>query len=231
MDYLGIRTDLILFLITFVITFVLYPIWINFVYRFQMGEVSRVHEEKQGVPTMGGFVFVFTVTIVTILLNRSRNQTLFPIFIATSMGLLGMVEDFSKVYRKSGLSSYIDGIMRSVFRKPEETLKERTKHFLLKPWYAFKDFSETVGSTSDSGLATYQKFIIQGLLAGFVAYWTYFKLGWDYIWMPLLGNIHIGFLYPIFVFLLFICVLNAVAFTDGLDGLAGGLSLFAFLSF
>jgi phospho-N-acetylmuramoyl-pentapeptide-transferase len=64
-----------------------------------------------------------------------------------------------------------------------------------------------------------------------MAYWAYFKLGWDYIWMPFLGNIHIGFLYPIFVFLLFIIVLNSVGFTDGLDGLAGGLAFFSFVTF
>ena len=64
-----------------------------------------------------------------------------------------------------------------------------------------------------------------------MAYWAYFKLGWDYIWMPFLGNIHIGIFYPVFVFLLFIIIINSVSFTDGLDGLAGGLAFFSFVTF
>jgi phospho-N-acetylmuramoyl-pentapeptide-transferase len=38
-------------------------------------------------------------------------------------------------------------------------------------------------------------------------------------------------LYPIIIFIFFIVVLNSVAFTDGLDGLAGGLGIIAFLAF
>jgi len=87
-----------------------------------------------------------------------------------------------------------------------------------------------VGSSTDVGMQTYQKFLIQGFIAGFVSYWAYFKLGWDYIWFPLVGNVHIGWAYPIVIFLLFIAVLNSIAFSDGLDGLAGGLALISFIA-
>ncbi|OGC69735.1 hypothetical protein A2415_04625 [candidate division WWE3 bacterium RIFOXYC1_FULL_39_7] len=226
MDYLGIRIDLLLLFLTFFISFGLYPFWINFVYKFNMGEVSRVHEHKQGIPTMGGLVFVLAVAVITLVLNRSRTQTLLPIFIALVSGLLGLLEDFTKVYKKSGLPALFEF-------KINVTKSWGILNFLkaFRPWAAFKEFSRVVGSAGGSGLETYQKFIIQGLIGGFMAYWAYFKLGWDYIWMPLLGNIHLGFLYPIFIFLFFIAVLNAVAFTDGLDGLAGGLALIAFLTF
>lgn len=230
MDYLGVRSDILLFIGTFILTFCLYPAWINFVYKFHMGEVSRVHEHKQGIPTMGGFIFMLTVTVITILFNRSRSQTLLLIFLSLMAGLLGLLEDFAKVYSKSGLPSYFKTLFCHFFGEPAEN-KQCKKNILLTPWYAFKEFSRVVGSSGDSGLETYHKFIIQGIMAGFMAYWVYFKLGWDYIWFPLIGNVHIGFLYPIFVFVLFIGILNAVAFTDGLDGLAGGLSLFAFLAF
>lgn len=227
MDYLGVRFDLFLFFITFFITFVIYPFWINFVYRLQMGEVSRVHQEKQGTPTMGGFIFVLTVALITFIFNRSRTQTLLPLFIACLAGLLGLVEDFVKVYTHSGLPSiFSDMRLQFKYRAYPKIIL-----FLMRPWEKFKDIATTVGSEKGSGLETYQKFIIQGLIGGFMAYWAYFKLGWDYIWMPFLGNIHVGFLYPIFVFLLFIVVLNSVGFTDGLDGLAGGLAFFSFVTF
>ncbi len=237
MEYLGIRYDLFLFFATFVLTFWLYPYWISFVYRLSMGEVSRVHEQKTGTPTMGGFIFVFTVSVITFIFNRSRMQTFLPLFIAAIAGLLGLLEDFVKVYSRSEfpntltlLITKINSLKKLIKTSQFRTFEKLGKKLLL-PWDRFKEAARTVGSSEGTGLETYQKFIIQGLLAGFMAYWTYFKLGWNYLWFPFLGNVHIGFLYPIFVFLLFIIVLNAVGFTDGLDGLAGGLAFFCFVAF
>lgn len=211
----------------------LYPLWIKFVYKYQMGEDVRgdgpqTHLAKKGTPTMGGLVFVLTVGIVTFLFNRSRNQTLFPLFVASLAGLFGLIEDLSKVYRKSGLPGFFEyhlgninfGRIGRIFTK-----------VLEKPWSIYTEFWRVVGSKTDVGIKTHEKFLIQAIIGGFVAYWTYFKLGWNYIWFPLVGNVHIGLGYPIFVFFLFVMVLNFVAFTDGLDGLAGGLSFFAICAY
>ncbi|MBU0534942.1 MAG: phospho-N-acetylmuramoyl-pentapeptide-transferase [Patescibacteria group bacterium] len=234
MGTVGIMIDLLLLFLACLISFALYPIWINFVYKFQMGESIRTegpetHKKKEGTPTMGGLVFVLSVTIVSLVFNRSRTQTIFPLFIATLAGLLGLLEDFTKVYRKSGLPGFFEYHFRNLFRK-KVTGKGRETIF-SRIWKGFKEISRIVGSSDEGGIKTYHKFIFQGLVAGFVSYWVYFKLGWDYIWFPLIGNVHIGFGYPIFVFFLFIVILNAVAFTDGLDGLAGSLSLVCLVSF
>jgi phospho-N-acetylmuramoyl-pentapeptide-transferase len=237
MEYLGVRLDLFLFFATFILTFVLYPFWINFVYRLSMGEVSRVHEQKSGTPTMGGFIFVLTVSVITFLFNRSRTQTFLPLFIAAIAGLLGLLEDFVKVYSRSEVPNAITTLFHNVnwfknlFVFKSLPVVRKLFWIVLAPWDKFKEASRTVGSVEGSGLQTYHKFIIQGLLASFMAYWTYFKLGWNFLWFPFLGNVHIGIVYPIFVFLLFIIVLNAVGFTDGLDGLAGGLAFFCFVAF
>jgi phospho-N-acetylmuramoyl-pentapeptide-transferase len=211
-----------------IIAFILYPVWIRFVYKYHMGEEVREdgpksHEVKRGTPTMGGIVFIFTVALITFFLNRSRTQTLFPLFVASLAGLFGIIEDLTKVYKKSGLPGF--------FRSSLPFLRGK-KHIILTPWYTFKEFWRTVGSRTDSGgLETYQKFLIQAGIGGFVASWTYFKLGWSTIWFPLVGDIQVGVLYPFIIFLLFIVVLNAVAFTDGLDGLAGGLAAIAFIAY
>lgn len=217
--------QLILLLSTSFITFILYPFWINFVYKYHMGEDVRndgptQHKVKNGTPTMGGLVFIFTVAVITFLFNRSRTQTLFPVFVATLAGLFGMIEDFYKVYKRSKLSRIFS------YQYPRFHV-----HFLFKFWSIFKEFWRVIGSSEGFGLQTYQKFMIQSLIGSFVAYWTYFKLGWDFIWFPLVGDVHVGFLYPIFIFFLFIAVLNFVAFADGLDGLAGGLALIAFAAY
>ncbi len=221
-----ILTELLYLFFTALITFLLYPLWINFVYKFNMGEEIRpdgpqTHKQKQGTPTMGGFVFILTVALVTFIFNRSRSQTLFPIFVASLAGLFGIIEDFSKIYKKSGLPSFFRYKVPAFF-KPK---------LVMLLWYYFKEFWRVVGSKTDRGLQTYQKFLIQGAIGGFVSYWTYFKLGWDYIWFPLIGDVHIGFLYPVFIFGLFIMVLNFIAFSDGIDGLVGGLSIISFIAF
>lgn len=67
-----------------------------------------------------------------------------------------------------------------------------------------------------------------GILGGL---WFHYKLGYDEINIPGLGDFEIGWLY-IFVFALVInATANAVNFTDGLDGLAGGLLVIAFGSY
>jgi len=188
----------------------------------------QTHLAKKGTPTMGGLVFVLTVGLVTFLFNRSRDQTLFPLFVASLAGLFGLVEDLSKVYRRSGLPGFFEYHFGTLSLGKLGVILSKT---ILKPWFIFTEFWRVVGSKTDAGIKTHQKFLIQSVIAGFVSYWVYFKLGWDYIWFPLIGNIHIGIGYPIFIFLLFIAVLNFVAFTDGLDGLAGGLSFFALCAF
>lgn len=233
METMNIVLDLIYLFTAVLISFALYPLWINFVYKFQMGEEIRpdgpaTHLKKSGTPTMGGLIFVLTVAVVTYLFNRSRTQTLFPVFVASMAALLGLFEDFTKVYRKSGLPGFFEYHISRLFKSKKVNTK---KYFFLKPWYKFQEMVGVLGSTSESGLQSYQKLIIQLLIAGFVAYWTYFKLGWDFLWFPLIGDVHIGFLYPAFVFIFFFSFMNAVAFTDGLDGLAGGLSLISFIAF
>jgi len=62
-------------------------------------------------------------------------------------------------------------------------------------------------------------------------WWLYSKLGFTDINVPFVGLWHIGWLIiPLFVFVIYITT-NAVNITDGLDGLAGGLSVFAFAAY
>jgi phospho-N-acetylmuramoyl-pentapeptide-transferase len=220
--------ELIYLLLTVVITFALYPLWIDFVYKYHMGEDIRkdgpeTHKKKRGTPTMGGLVFILTVAVITLIFNRSRTQTLFPIFVAGLAGLFGMMEDFTKVYKKSALPHVLKGNQRTSLLRRIPLI-----NLIFLPWDLFKKIVNTFGSSPGTGLDSVTKLFFQLVLSGFVSYWTYFKLGWDYIWFPLIGDVHIGFFYFIFIFILFLVVLNTVAFTDGLDGLAGGLAMIAF---
>jgi len=67
-----------------------------------------------------------------------------------------------------------------------------------------------------------------GVLGGL---WFHYKLGYDQIHIPGVGDIALGWIYIVLFALVIIATANAVNFTDGLDGLAGGLLIIAFGSF
>jgi len=78
------------------------------------------------------------------------------------------------------------------------------------------------------GLSMKRKIFLYTLIAAVCAYWFYFKLEWDIFYVPFLGNFSVGIWYlPIFVFIIVATAFSANE-TDGLDGLAGGVLLFAF---
>jgi phospho-N-acetylmuramoyl-pentapeptide-transferase len=81
------------------------------------------------------------------------------------------------------------------------------------------------------GLGFRQKIFTLLLLSLVAGLWFHFKLGYETIHVPTIGDVFVGWWYvPIFMFI-FIGTVNAVNFTDGLDGLAGGLLAIAFGSF
>ncbi|MEK7561716.1 MAG: phospho-N-acetylmuramoyl-pentapeptide-transferase [Patescibacteria group bacterium] len=62
-------------------------------------------------------------------------------------------------------------------------------------------------------------------------WWFFAKLGVTAIDIPFVGSWHLGWLIiPLFILVVF-ATANAVNITDGLDGLAGGLAVFAFSSY
>lgn len=62
-------------------------------------------------------------------------------------------------------------------------------------------------------------------------WWFYAKLGVDSVHFPIIGQISLGWLIvPLFI-LVVISTANAVNISDGLDGLAGGLSVIAFSTY
>lgn len=81
------------------------------------------------------------------------------------------------------------------------------------------------------GIAATPKLLSLLLIALLGACWFYFRLEYNFIHVPYIGDITVGIWYiPIFIFIL-VGTSNAVNFTDGLDGLAGGLLVIAFASF
>ena len=72
------------------------------------------------------------------------------------------------------------------------------------------------------GMSFRTRFLIVFLIGLIGASWFYFKLNWDMIHIPFLGDFFIGILYiPLFIIVMLSCWAGGVI--DGLDGLAGGV--------
>ena len=81
------------------------------------------------------------------------------------------------------------------------------------------------------GLQLRHRLLIYTIIAAFGAWWFFWKLEWDLIHIPFVGDFNIGWWYiPLFVFIL-VATAFSVNEADGLDGLAGGVLLVAFGAF
>ena len=80
------------------------------------------------------------------------------------------------------------------------------------------------------GLSVGQKIAVYVFIAVIGAIWFYYPLDWDILNIPFVGNIQIGWWYiPLFIFIIVASAFSANE-TDGLDGLLGGVMLFAFIA-
>jgi phospho-N-acetylmuramoyl-pentapeptide-transferase len=81
------------------------------------------------------------------------------------------------------------------------------------------------------GLSAKVKFVMITVIATVAALFFYYKLGYSSIYVPLYGDLSIGWLLiPLFI-LVVVSTSNAVNISDGIDGLAGGLLMYAFAAF
>jgi phospho-N-acetylmuramoyl-pentapeptide-transferase len=197
--------------IAFILTFLLAPLFIKFLYRHRVGKQIRdvaidgkaaplfhkLHAKKSGTPTMGG-VLIWGVTFLTVGLSR--------------------------------LLSFFGVIDRSLLQRTETYLPLAT---LLATAIlgAIDDFFNILGKGSGKGINVKPQFFWLTLFAGAGAWWFYFKLEYNTIHIIGLGDFLIGMWYiPLFM-LVIIATAKAVDITDGLDGLAGGLLMLAYGAF
>ena len=81
------------------------------------------------------------------------------------------------------------------------------------------------------GLRLRHKLIIEICLAVIISYWLFTDLKIGIIHIPFIGVYEISWLYILFSSFVIVSFANAVNITDGLDGLASGVLLFALASF
>lgn len=188
------------------------PILTHFLYKYKLGKqirnedsktpiFARLHKHKKGTPTMGGIIIWMTVLFLTLLLFYLNK----------------LIPDT--------LFENLNFLTRSETLLPLGALVASALVGLIDDWLGIKRIGPNGG-----GLKMWHRLIIYAFIAIIGALWFFYKLEWDLLHIPFIGNFEIGFWYiPIFIFII-VATAFSVNEADGLDGLAGGILLTSFAS-
>ncbi len=104
---------LIAVLASFFLGMLIAPISINLIKRMRVRQTIlsyvQQHEYKQGVPTMGGFIFIIPTIVITLVFGGANYMfCVFGLLVLSSYCVIGFLDDFLKVMlkRNLGLRSY-----------------------------------------------------------------------------------------------------------------------------
>lgn len=187
--------SLLALMVSFIISVIFGLIAIPLLKKLKAGQrvstfLSKLHSKKNGVPTMGGIIFIIPTIVSIILLilfNKLEfsNNLLIILFVFIGYGILGFIDDYLIIKRNN-----------------------------------------------NEGLTQTQKLVGQTLIA-LIFFIIFMKSGREPVLIVhSLGiNMNMGWFYGIFLLFILVASSNAVNLTDGLDGLAGGLSVIAFFAF
>ena len=109
--YITFRTAMAIIL-SLIITMLMGKRFISFLHKKQIGETVRDlglegEKQKKGTPTMGGIIIIMAILIPTLLFARIENVYIILMLLSTVwLGLVGFIDDYIKVFKKNkeGLS-------------------------------------------------------------------------------------------------------------------------------
>ena len=200
------------------ISFLLGPKIIRTLQIHQIGEMIRkngphTHYLKEGTPTMGGIIVILSIILPSILWSRLDNIYTWIIIIATLfMGIIGFIDDYLKIVKKlsKGLIArykLIAQILTGIF------IAFMVLNYVESPKIFIDhqdDYIQNISDTSISIPFMASNSKSDNSINGFLE-------------LP-------QWLYVILVIVVITATSNAVNLTDGLDGLATGLSAIAILA-
>lgn len=218
------------------LAFIWAPFLIRFLYRYKIvrlvdadyTEIIESRRLKQGTPIMGGLLVVITVLGLNLLFNF-EGDTKVPLLVFFVAALLGGFDDLLNIFGRERPVRSVKRTLKLI--RVHKDRSSRLRLLLTLPWQAYKRVFFLLGSNPGKGIQAHEKIIIQTICGIVVAWWLYFRLGWDTIWVPFGGEIKLGLLMPLFIIFLVVGLANAVNFTDGMDGLASGNLIFAYIAF
>jgi len=100
-------TLLLIGALALLISAILGPVIIPILHRLKFGQEIREigpswHKKKSGTPTMGGFIFIIPVILVTLIMIPVT-KVLFVLLFSFLFGIIGFIDDFIKVILKRNL--------------------------------------------------------------------------------------------------------------------------------
>ena len=92
-------------LVSFAISAVLGPIIIPWLKRLKFGQTVReegvqAHLKKSGTPTMGGIIFLLSITITSAFFVRQYPQIIPILLLTVGFGVIGFIDDYLKIVKK-----------------------------------------------------------------------------------------------------------------------------------
>lgn len=197
-------------ILAFLVAFSLTPYFIKFLQKNKIGKQIRETD------TTGKQASIFR----TLHLKKSGTPTMGGVLI---WGTVLIVVLFSR------LLSYFGLFDKSLLNRKETYLPLFTL-VAVALLGAIDDIYNIKSLNKAKGLNVKPKFLWLTLFAILGGVWFHYKLGYDLINIPFIGDFNLGWFYiPVFAFII-IASANAVNITDGLDGLAAGLLTIAFVS-
>ncbi len=197
--------------ISTILSFMIAPLLLKFLIKNKVYKKIRedinapiftsLHKKKEGTPTMGGIIF-WLITFVMAL-----GLLVMSLIFGNTWTFLNFVSREQTVLILGSMAiAALIGIIDDIFNI-----------YRMGP--------------KGGGLPMSIRLLMHTLIAVIGDWWFYFKLEWDVLYVPFVGNVHLGFWYiPFFIFVI-VGTAFSINETDGLDGLAGGISFMALVPY
>jgi phospho-N-acetylmuramoyl-pentapeptide-transferase len=244
-NYITFRTAMAIIL-SLIISMIYGKKLIGFLHRKQIGETVRDlglagEQQKKGTPTMGGIIIIMAILIPTLLFARVTNVYIILMLVTTIWcGLVGFIDDYIKVFKKNkeglagrfkvlgqiglgiiiGVTMYYNQyvvISREVVDKNMGVYNSSEK-LMSTPFIRKDENGKEHSFVNIKSATTTIPFVkTHELRYSKIASW----FGKSNIEMLT------PFIYIIFVIFIIVAVSNGANITDGVDGLATGVSAIA----
>ena len=216
------------------ISFLLGPKIIRTLQNHQIGETIRqngptTHYLKEGTPTMGGVIMLLSIILPSILWAQ-LNEYICTIVIATLfMGIVGFIDDYLKIIKKLSkgliaryklIAQILVGIFISymilnhidnpIIFQDLDHLSATQIELINDKVSTQRDFEKTIISNTSISIPFMASNTVNNVINGFLE-------------LP-------QWLYVILIILVITATSNAINLTDGLDGLAAGLTAISIMT-
>lgn len=204
-------------LISYIVHFILIVPFINFLYKmkFQRADqqttdafnkptpiFDKFHKQKKGTPVGGGLIIVGASVVLYVFF-----LVLLILFnhdiISNYPSVVGEIKILLFTFISFAFLGVYDDLNKIFFWEKQQFFGIRIRH----------------------------KLILEIILAFIISWWLYSDLKISIIHIPFFGVYDISLVYVLFATFVIVAFANAVNITDGLDGLASGVLLFALAGF